>query len=48
MNRNDPFTPMTEEQILLQLAIAREHAEQGLVMKADDAISALRSEYKIN
>lgn len=45
MNRKDPFTPMTEEQILLQLAIAREHAEQGLVMDADEAIKELREKF---
>ena len=44
---DNPYTAMTEEEILRKLEQAREHAGQGKYRDADAAVSDLRSKYGI-
>ena len=37
--------PMTEQQMLDKLDLARKHASEGKVMDADEAVSKLREKY---
>ena len=37
--------PMTEQQMLHKLDLARKHAAEGKVMDADEAVSKLREKY---
>ena len=41
----NPFTPLSREEIIQQLAIARKHAEEGRVMDAHQAAAEIREKY---
>ena len=40
-----PYTPMSEDELLKALEIARNHAEQGIYRDAEDVVSDLRTKY---
>lgn len=42
---NNPFHPMTREEIIEQLAIAHEHADKGMIMEAHKASENIRGKY---
>lgn len=41
----NPFQPLSEEQIVAELDIAREHAKQGMYSDAKDVSRELRAQY---
>lgn len=41
----NPYLPLSEEQLLQKLALSRKHAEQGQYRNADDVISDMRAKY---
>ena len=41
----DPYLPLSEEQLLQKLELSRKHAEQGQYRNADDVISDMRAKY---
>ena len=41
----NPYTILTEEQVLQKLEVSRKHAEQGLCRDVDDVIADLKREY---
>lgn len=41
----NPYLPLSEEQLLQKLELSRKHAEQGQYRNADDAISDMRAKY---
>ena len=41
----NPYTVLTEEQVLQKLEVSRKHAEQGLCRDVDDVIADLKREY---
>ena len=41
----NPYLPLSEEQLLLKLELSRKHAEQGQYRNADDVISDMRAKY---
>lgn len=43
----NPYAPMTEEELLIQLETSRKHAEQGKYRSADDVVSDLRAKYAL-
>lgn len=43
----DPYQPLSEEEMLQKLEISREHARKGMVRDADEAISSMRAKYGI-
>ena len=46
MSENDnPYKPLTREEIIEQLAIARQHADVGKTMDAHKASSNIREKY---
>ena len=45
VERYNPFTPLSREEIIQQLAIARKHAEEGKVMDAHQASANVRAKY---
>lgn len=42
---NNPFHPMTREEIIEQLSIAHEHADKGMIMEAHKASAIIRDKY---
>lgn len=42
---NNPFHPMTREEIIEQLSIAHEHADKGMIMEAHKASANIRDKY---
>lgn len=46
MSENDnPYKPLIREEIIEQLAIARQHADEGKTMDAHKASSNIREKY---
>ena len=45
VERYNPFTALSREEIIQQLAIARKHAEEGKVMDAHQASANVRAKY---
>ena len=41
----NPYLPLSEEQLLQKLELSRKHAEQGQYRNADDVISDMRAKY---
>ena len=41
----NPYTVLTEEQVLQKLEVSKKHAEQGLCRDVDDVIADLKREY---
>jgi len=41
----NPYTALSEEQVLQKLELSRKHAEQGLCRDADDVIADMKREY---
>ena len=41
----NPYLPLSEEQLLQKLELSRKHAEQGQYRNADDVISDMRATY---
>ena len=41
----NPYLPLSEEQLLQKLELSRKHAEQGQYRNADDVISDMRAIY---
>ena len=41
----NPYLPLSEEQLLQKLELSRKHAEQGQYRNADDVISDMREKY---
>ena len=41
----NPYLPLSEEQVLQKLELSRKHAEQGQYRNADDVISDMRAKY---
>ena len=41
----NPYLPLSEEQLLQKLELSRTHAEQGQYRNADDVISDMRAKY---
>ena len=41
----NPYTPMTEEEMLMKLETSRKHADQGKYRNANDAVSNMRTKY---
>ena len=41
----NPYLPLSEEQLLQKLELSRKHAEQGKYRNADDVISDMRAKY---
>ena len=41
----NPYLPLSEEQLLQKLELSRKHAEQGQYRNADDVISDMRVKY---
>ena len=41
----NPYLPLSEEQLLQNLELSRKHAEQGQYRNADDVISDMRAKY---
>lgn len=41
----NPYFPLSEEQLLQKLELSRKHAEQGQYRNADDVISDMRAKY---
>ena len=41
----NPFTPLSREEIIQQLAIARKHAEEGHIKDAHQASADIRARY---
>ena len=41
----NPYLPLSEEQLLQKLELSRKHAEQGQYRNADDVISEMRAKY---
>lgn len=44
-NSENPYLPLSEEQLLQKLELSRKHAEQGQYRNADDVISDMRAKY---
>ena len=42
---DNPYLPLSEEQLLQKLELSRKHAEQGQYRNADDVISDMRAKY---
>ncbi len=42
---SDPFKPLTREEVIEQLAIARNHAKDGKITEAHAASDTIRSKY---
>ena len=42
---DNPYLPLSEEQLLQKLELSRNQAEQGQYRKADDVISDMRAKY---
>lgn len=42
---NNPFHPMTREEIIEQLSTAHEHADKGMIMEAHKASANIRDKY---
>ena len=45
MAEYNPYTPMTEEELLTKLEVSRQHAEQGKYQDADAVASNMRAKY---
>jgi DNA-damage-inducible protein J len=43
----DPYQPLSEEEMLQKLEVSREHARKGMVRDADEVISEMRAKYGI-
>ena len=43
----NPYLPLSEEQLLQKLELSRKHAEQGQYRNADDVISDMRAKYRL-
>ncbi len=41
----NPYTALSEEQVLQKLEVSRKHAEQGLCRNVDDVIADFKREY---
>ena len=41
----NPYLPLSEEQLVQKLELSRKHAEQGQYRNADDVISDMRAKY---
>ncbi len=41
----DPYTALSEEEMLRKLELSRKHADEGLYRDADDVISDMRQKY---
>lgn len=41
----NPYLPLSEEQLLQKLELSRKHAEQGQYRNAEDVISDMRAKY---
>ena len=41
----NPYLPLSEEQLLQKLELSRKHAEQGQYRNADDVLSDMRAKY---
>lgn len=41
----NPYLPLSEEQLLQKLELSRKHVEQGQYRNADDVISDMRAKY---
>ena len=41
----NPYTGLSEENLLYKLETARKHADQGMLLSADDMIDELRGKY---
>ena len=41
----NPYLPLSEEQLLQKLELSRKHAEQGQYRNVDDVISDMRAKY---
>lgn len=41
----NPYTPMTEEEMLAKLENSRDHVNQGKCRNADDVVSDMRTKY---
>lgn len=42
---NNPFQPKTEDEIIRELDIAREHVEEGMFFEAEEVSEELRRKY---
>lgn len=45
--QSTPYTAMTEEELMLKLALSKEHANQGRYKDADSVIYDIRSKYEL-
>lgn len=44
---HNPYTPLSESELLYKLETSREHAAQGKIQNADDVLREMRTKYEL-